>query len=127
MGRPPLATDNEIIEALKRSRGVLQPAADMLGISRKTIEARVQKSPRLQAARDEAREILLDVAEQKLFSQIEEGDFRAIAFTLKCHGKKRGYVERQEVVTTEAPEAFVPPVVREADDAELQRMAGVEG
>jgi len=40
----------------------------------------------------------LDLAESKLLKAIEEGQIAAIIFYLKCKGKKRGYVERQEIV-----------------------------
>jgi len=38
-----------------------------------------------------------DRAEIKLMEAIEEGEIAAIIFRLKTKGKKRGYVERQEV------------------------------
>ena len=40
----------------------------------------------------------LDMAESKLLKAIKEGQIAAIIFYLKCKGKKRGYVERQEIV-----------------------------
>jgi hypothetical protein len=38
-----------------------------------------------------------DRAEIKLMQAIEDGEIAAIIFRLKTKGKKRGYVERQEV------------------------------
>ena len=42
--------------------------------------------------------IALDFAESQLHKQISEGNTTATIFLLKTKGKKRGYVERQEIV-----------------------------
>ena len=41
---------------------------------------------------------MVDMSEGALFKQIQEGNPAAIFFHLKTMGKKRGYVERQEVM-----------------------------
>ena len=40
---------------------------------------------------------LLDLAESKLLENIENNENTAIIFYLKTKGKKRGYIEKQEV------------------------------
>lgn len=42
-------------------------------------------------------ETRLDKAEKKLDKKIDEGDTTALIFFLKTKGKKRGYIERQEL------------------------------
>ena len=42
--------------------------------------------------------IALDFAESQLHKQISEGNTTATIFLLKTKGKKRGYVERQEII-----------------------------
>ena len=47
-------------------------------------------------------EIRLDYAEKKLFERINEGSDACLIFFLKCQGKRRGYIERTEVFTSES-------------------------
>jgi hypothetical protein len=41
--------------------------------------------------------VALDTAESALFNQIKEGNVTSIIFYLKTKGRRRGYVERQEI------------------------------
>jgi len=45
----------------------------------------------------DAFEAVLDNVESKLLSKINDGDVTSLIFFLKTRGKKRGYVERQEI------------------------------
>ena len=45
----------------------------------------------------DVQESLLDLAESKLMENINKNDNTSIIFFLKTKGKKRGYIERQEV------------------------------
>ena len=40
---------------------------------------------------------MIDLAESKLMENIEDNDNTSIIFFLKTKGKKRGYIEKQEV------------------------------
>ena len=98
-----IVTDDEIAEALVNSGGVQRAACQWLAknkgvqIERSTISKRIAKSEKLQKAAKTATEIMLDVAENNLLKHIQRGDKTAIIFFLKCKGKDRGYVERQEI------------------------------
>tara|TARA_R110000824_G_scaffold364159_1_gene552502 strand:- start:299 stop:655 length:357 start_codon:yes stop_codon:yes gene_type:complete len=91
-------TNEQIIEALEKSGGIVLRAAVKLGVNRQTIYNRLQKSPELKAAKISAEESGLDLAESKLMTNINKGDNTCIIFYLKTKGRKRGYIERQEVV-----------------------------
>ena len=41
--------------------------------------------------------IALDIAESEMWKLIKDGNVPTILFYLKCKGKNRGYVERQEI------------------------------
>ncbi len=56
-----------------------------------------------------AKEKMVDMSEGQLYKKINEGETAAILFHLKCKGKHRGYIERQEVehsANTEKPITF---------------------
>ena len=107
-----MISKEDYINAIHKSRGLLTAAADALGCTRGAIYEAAKKHPEIQQAIEEARERTTDVAEGKLFQKISEGDNTAIIFYLKTQGKKRGYVERQEVTGAEGSELTVR-VIRE--------------
>lgn len=45
---------------------------------------------------ENVRESIIDMAETKLLSHINDGDVTSLIFFLKTKGKKRGYIERME-------------------------------
>ena len=102
-----MVSKKQYIEAIHNSRGLLTAAAKSLGVTRKAIYDAAKRHPEVQKAIEEARERTTDLAEGKLYQQINEGNMTAIIFYLKTQGKKRGYVERQEVTGAEGNELTV--------------------
>ena len=90
-------TASRIIEAIKESNGLLTLAAKKAGLHYATVWQYTQDFPTVKQAVIEAKEKMLDFTESKLYEKIKEGDNAAIIFYLKTQGKKRGYIERQEV------------------------------
>jgi hypothetical protein len=86
-----------ILEALDKTHGTIYLAAKELGCSAMTIYRRAEKEPKVQETIDNYRGQLVDKAELKLETAVLNGEPWAINLTLKTLGKKRGYVERQEV------------------------------
>ena len=87
----------QVEKAIKESKGFLSIAAEKLGCTYQTVSNYINRHPTLQAVMDAINEKQLDLSENKLISQINEGNTTAIIFHLKCKGKKRGYVEKSEV------------------------------
>ena len=88
--------ESNIIEALEKAGGIVSLAALSLGMSREGLTKRISKSQKLQEARDESRNTILDLAEAQLVQAVKKGDIRAVMFTLRTLGKSRGWVENSK-------------------------------
>lgn len=86
-----------MIEALEKSLGIVTTACKQVGISRQTHYEWLREDENYKAAVEGIADIALDFAESKLHKSIDGGSDTAIIFYLKTKGKRRGYVERQEV------------------------------
>lgn len=90
-------TIEEIAKALDECKGFITLAAKRLGCHYVTIENYIKRYDELKDIVKHIQEHHLDMAEFKLLKKIDEGDLGAICFYLKCKGKARGYIERQEI------------------------------
>lgn len=97
MARPRKYTDEEMIDALKATRGMIYLAAERVGCEADTIYARAKVSPAVARCMKHERGKVVDFAEQKLFAGIKKGEQWAVTLALKTLGKDRGYVEKTEV------------------------------
>lgn len=88
---------NNLLEALEQSLGVVTTACKLVGCQRSTYYKYYNADPEFKAAVDELQNMTLDFAESQLHKQIKDGNTTATIFYLKTKGKKRGYVERQEI------------------------------
>ena len=86
-----------IIKAVGESNGLLTVAAARAGVGLTTVNRYVAEFPSVHQAVIDAKCKMVDFAESKLYQKIKGGDNACIIFYLKCQGKSRGYVERQEV------------------------------
>jgi len=106
----------ELLEALKKSNGIVSSACESVGLSRTTFYNYVNEDEDFALAVDEVNEAAIDFVESKLMEKINGitmlgksgGDEEdptytlppsdtAIIFYLKTKGKKRGYIEKTEV------------------------------
>ncbi len=87
----------DVIDALEASAGIQTTAAAKLKIHRNTLKKYIERHDEIAIALESITERELDLAESKLLGAIREGNLTAVIFYLKCKGKKRGYVERQEL------------------------------
>lgn len=85
------------IEAIQIKSGLVSDIADALGVHRVTVWEWRKKHKVIDEAFADVEESRLDLAESKLMEAVKKGEAWAICFFLKCKGKSRGYVERQEV------------------------------
>ncbi len=87
-----------LLSALENTLGVVSTACKKCSISRKTFYEYKKNDKDFANAVDDISEICLDFAESQLFKQIKDGNTTATIFFLKTKGKKRGYIERMEMV-----------------------------
>lgn len=100
--RPPKVTDKELSEALINMYGLVSAVAahfTMNGrpITDTAIRNRIKSTPAIAEACEAARAKFVDKCESRLLKAVENDDTTAIIFALKCLGKDRGYIERQQI------------------------------
>lgn len=87
-----------VIEALKKSLGIVTTACINAGIDRSTFYEWVKNDAEFAKAVDDIEDVTLDFVEGKLLQNVKDNDTQSILFYLKTKGKRRGYTERTEVV-----------------------------
>jgi hypothetical protein len=86
-----------ILQALENSLGVVTVACKQTEIPRSTYYKWLKEDKEFAKAVKEIENIALDFAESQLHTQIKDGSTSATIFYLKTKGKKRGYIERNEL------------------------------
>tara|TARA_R100000734_G_C3276057_1_gene70848 strand:+ start:383 stop:760 length:378 start_codon:yes stop_codon:yes gene_type:complete len=90
-------TKKAMLDALEKSLGIVTTACKKVGIGRTTYYDWYNTDPEFKAKVDDLKNVALDFAESQLHKQIQDNSTSATIFYLKTQGKKRGYVERQEL------------------------------
>jgi len=87
----------QMLNALEKSLGVVTTAAKSAAIDRSLHYKWMKDDEEYKQAVTDILEVAIDFAETHLHQLIQQGDTAATIFYLKTKGKKRGYVERQEI------------------------------
>lgn len=90
-----------MLVALEKCLGVVTDACNAVGIARKTHYEWYNNDPEYKSAVDELKDVALDFAVSALHRLIQNGDTAATIFYCKTQGKRRGYIERQELTGNE--------------------------
>lgn len=101
-----------MLKALEAKLGIVTAACSDVGISRQTHYNWLKDDPEYKRAVDELENVALDFAEGKLHEQIKSNNPTSTIFYLKTKGKKRGYIERQEI----AHEGIKTFIIEELDE-----------
>ena len=99
-------TKASLINALEKSMGVVTTACKNVGIHRSTFYEYYNNDDEFKKQVQDIGNVALDFTESKMFEQIQEGNTSLIKFYLATKGKKRGYVERQEITGAEGEKLF---------------------
>jgi hypothetical protein len=92
-----------MIDALEKSLGIVTSACKAVGISRETHYRWMREDEEYSESVKSIEDIALDFAESQLHKQIRDGEVSSTIFFLKTKGKRRGYIERQEIDSNIAP------------------------
>jgi hypothetical protein len=93
----PVKKKEKLLEALKKSLGIVTPACKEVGISRNQFYIYYNTDPDFKSAVDDIDEITIDFVENQLLKSIKSGDRASIMFFMKYKGKKRGYSDSVNV------------------------------
>jgi aspartate ammonia-lyase len=96
----------KIIEALEKSFGIVTTACRTIGIGRTQFYQWLKDDAEFKKKVNDLQNVTLDMAESQLHKQILKGNTTATIFYLKTKGKKRGYVERQEITGVDGENVF---------------------
>jgi transposase-like protein len=88
---------SDFLIALKNNNGNISEACQAINIGRQTYYSWIEKDETFKQDAEDAQESLIDLAESKLVENIKDNDNTSIIFFLKTKGKKRGYIEKQEI------------------------------
>jgi len=94
-------------------------ACKSIGIGRTTHYDWLKNDPEYKDAVDSIQDYRLDQAERRLDELINDKNPTAIIFFLKTKGKKRGYVERQEVEAVNREEMTEEEALKALDRLKL--------
>jgi hypothetical protein len=117
-----LLTAETVEHALRATMGNVSAAADRLGVTRTGLYAAIERHG-LTEVLHESRQRIVDLAETKLYEEIEAGNPSLIVFALKTLGKSRGY---QDNIKVDGDQKIVvdlrgvdPEVLKEIASADL--------
>lgn len=106
--------NSEIKKAIEGSGGVILTVAKRLKCDWLTAKTKIEAAGLADLLVSE-REATLDLAENKLFENINDNDTTSIIFYLKTQGRKRGYVEKLDV---SLPAVNITYKVQSSDDVD---------
>ncbi len=122
-------TKEAFIIAYKENFGNITISCESAGVSRSSYNVWIKNDPEFakKLAEIEPEEIMLDFGEHKLMERIAKGDTLATMFLLKTKGKRRGYIERQEVAHEgDVVKQITVNVVRPEELPNMQQLDGDE-
>lgn len=89
-------TAQQIIDAIRETKGMVYLAAERLGCDAKTIYNYRDRYASVRAEMEQQDGKVDDVAEMKLYQAIMAGESWAVQFRLRTKAKRRGYTEQHE-------------------------------
>ena len=108
-----------MLKALEKSLGIVTVACKNTDVPRSTYYKWLNEDEDFALAVKEIENIALDFAESQLHKQISDNSTPATIFYLKTKGKKRGYIERQEITGADGmPTNFQIEIIDKTEDTD---------
>ena len=108
-----------IIKALEQSLGIVTVACKKADIPRSTFYKWLKEDEEFKKQVIDIENIALDFADSQLHKQISDNSTSATIFYLKTKGKKRGYIERQEITGADGiPTNFQIEIIDKTEDTD---------
>jgi predicted transcriptional regulator len=108
-----------MIKALEQSLGIVTVACKKADIPRSTFYKWLKEDEEFKKQVIDIENIALDFAESQLHKQISDNSTSATIFYLKTKGKKRGYIERQEITGADGiPTNFQIEIIDKTEDTD---------
>jgi hypothetical protein len=87
----------KLLEALEKSLGIVTSACKIANLSRSNHYEWLKTDKEYRARVKEIENVAIDFVETHLHKQIAKGNPLSTIFYLKCKGKKRGYIEQNNI------------------------------
>ena len=108
-----------LLKSLEQSLGVVTVACKKADIPRSTYYKWLKEDEVFAREVRDIENVALDFAESQLHTQIGDGNTSATIFYLKTKGKKRGYIERQEITGADGmPTNFQIEIIDKTEDTD---------
>ena len=108
-----------LLKSLEQSLGVVTVACKKADIPRSTYYKWLNEDEAFAKQVRDIENVALDFAESQLHTQIGDGNTSATIFYLKTKGKKRGYIERQEITGADGmPTNFQIEIIDKTEDTD---------
>jgi hypothetical protein len=108
-----------LLKALEKTLGVVTTACKKVDVCRTTYYDWMRNDAEFNKSVEELSNVALDFAESQLHKQISENSTAATIFYLKTKGKRRGYIERQEITGADGmPTHFQIEIIDKTEDTD---------
>jgi hypothetical protein len=94
----------KVLEAIKDSGGITSAVARRLKCTWRTAKKYINEWEDTRIAFEDENEVVLDMAQSKLYQSIKEGNTQDAKWLLATKGKRRGFTERQEITGADGGE-----------------------
>lgn len=102
---------DKLLKSLEENMGIVTVSCKAAEVPRQTYYDWMNEDEEFAKSVQELKNVTLDFVESKLIAQINNDNMTGIIFYLKCQGRERGYIERQDIDHTTKGDKIKPNVI----------------